>query len=266
MFKPNLNALAAGDIYRRQGRGAWYAPPVPFQTGGMAESPFAPKGRFGRAHMRIAQLPGMRKRIGKLLKRVAKTDERLQIAQTLAGYPTSPGGAELAGTEKTKQLNLLGTLLSQLGDTRQIAKQGFRTSKHFNKNPAFFRDTLTDIQGLTGRGGRLLDTRTAIAELRGTTTAGLGGISIADLLRIRDASQLGLLNNLPTFHGGGTVGGPTGSPQPIMASGGEVVSPAGGNQYFDIYIGGEKIAEHVRAELRGADRHTNIRARAGVLR
>ena len=60
---------------------------------------------------------------------------------------------------------------------------------------------------------------------------------------------MGLLNNLPTFHGGGTVAGPVGSPQPIMASGGEVVSPAGGNQYFDIYIGGEKIAEHVRAEL-----------------
>jgi hypothetical protein len=57
MFVPGINALAAGDIYRRQGRGAWYAPPVPFGLGGQvpfvgsfAQGGTIPRDGMARVH------------------------------------------------------------------------------------------------------------------------------------------------------------------------------------------------------------------------
>jgi hypothetical protein len=35
MFNPIRNAMAAGDVFRRQGIGAWYAPSIPFMKGGV---------------------------------------------------------------------------------------------------------------------------------------------------------------------------------------------------------------------------------------
>ena len=141
MFDP-LASIAASINYQiaRYGGQVTHSPYMLGGLVGMAEGgdPFAPKGAFGRAHYKMAQLPGMKKRIQKLAKKIAKTDERIQIAQTLAGYPTSPGGTELAGTEKTKQLGLLERLLRATRRPAPDRQAGLPNLQALQEKPGLF--------------------------------------------------------------------------------------------------------------------------------
>ena len=201
--------------------------------------------------MRLAQLPGMKKRVGRLAKQIAKTDERIQIQQTLAGLPTSPGGAELAGSEKNRQLGLYDRLLEQLMGQRTVARQGFRTSKHFKKNPAFFRDVLVELEGLTGGAGRLLGHQGRAGRASGDPTGRDRGHldrRPAPHPRGRDARLLGGLGN-------------------GLAAGGAAPSPSAGPEVNINYANGmEWLRDFVSVQVDGRDRRTNIRSLAGVRR
>ena len=158
-----------------------------------------------------------------------------------------------------------GRLLEQLGDTRQIARQGFRTSKHFKKNPAYFRDILTDVEGLTRRGGRIFDTKTAIAELKATPAAGSQGLSIDQLVSLREAFDQGIF---PVGHNGGRFVAPGGSGEGMaVLQHGETVTPAGASTviYSDLYIDGKLVAEGVRHVIREDKAQDTLTARAGRL-
>ena len=102
--------------------------------------------------------------------------------------------------------------------------------------------------------------------------------SITDLLKFVQAARLGVFGpKIPAFAAGGIAPGGmalVGEKGPELASlpaGTRVHSNAdsqsmmGGDQYFDIYIGGEKIAEHVRAQLRSSESADLSRWRAGVI-
>jgi hypothetical protein len=139
---------------------------------------------------------------------------------------------------------------------------GLRIATRTKSDPTMWRDSLREVAGLTGRGGRLFDTRLALAELHSQALGGAGGISIADLLRIAEGARLGLGPGVgPSFGSGGTVPGPIGQPRPVIAHGGEYV----GAPDIRVYIGDRELTDIVRVEVDGRDRKTNLRSRAGVI-
>ena len=194
----------------------------------------------------------LRKALPRMAKRIAKTDERLGIAQTMAGLATSPGGSELAGSEKNQQLKILDNLFGQLQGQAKIAREGVRVSKALKKPSGTFRDALIEMTGLTGKGGRIFDTSIARKELNATPLAGAGGISIDDLLRIREGATLGLFSGLGS---GGAA------PAPSAAA------PSAAPQVNINYANGmEWLRDFVSVQVDGRDRRTNIRSLAGVRR
>jgi len=59
---------------------------------------------------------------------------------------------------------------------------------------------------------------------------------------------------LPAFAEGGTVPGPEGSPQMILAHGGETVTPSGGGTTINLTVQGSIIAESKEAVVRELQR------------
>lgn len=140
--------------------------------------------------------------------------------------------------------------------------------------------TLEGLQGLSGIGGEIFDVQQSLVSFNemarqlldrepvdtGESTA----LHIDELIRFAEAIRLGA--TLPQFAQGGVVPGAVGSAQPIMAHGQEVVlrpdqaAAMGGTTelYADIYIGGEKVDERVRTELRNVERVSDLKRRAGV--
>lgn len=86
--------------------------------------------------------------------------------------------------EKTKQTNLKGRL--------NTLRQGFG-------------EKLTEMQGLTGRGGRIFDAKIAIDELKHTAVGGLSKpLHIDELMQFAEAMRFGAFaGNLPAFARGG---------------------------------------------------------------
>ena len=127
--------------------------------------------------------------------------------------------------------------------------------------------------------GDIFTAQMKLRELSATTTPDQPEPrSITDLLEFVQAARLGVFGpKIPAFAAGGIAPGGmalVGEKGPELASlpaGTRVHSNAdsqsmmGGDQYFDIYIGGEKIAEHVRAELRQSESKNLSRWRAGVI-
>jgi hypothetical protein len=204
----------------------------------------------------------LKDKLRKIMHKIARTDEEITIAQSLAGLERSPAGSELSAGEKSQQVRLHERLLGHLQRQRHIAGMGLRIATRTKSDPTMWRDSLREVAGLTGRGGRLFDTRLALAELHSQALGGAGGISIADLLRIAEGARLGLGPGVgPSFGSGGTVPGPIGQPRPVIAHGGEYV----GAPDIRVYIGDRELTDIVRVEVDGRDRKTNLRSRAGVI-
>ena len=130
-------------------------------------------------------------------------------------------------------------------------------------------------------GGDIFTIRTRLREFaeqqQGTTEAAQPR-SITDLLDFVQAARLGVFGPaIPAFAAGGiapggmALVGEKGPEARHLPAGTRVHSNAesqgmmGGDQYFDIYIGGEKIAEHVRAQLRSLRVGRPEPWRAGVI-
>jgi uncharacterized protein YdcH (DUF465 family) len=84
-----------------------------------------------------------------------------------------------------------------------------------------FRDALRDMQGLTGHGGRIFDTKLELDDLRNTTAGGLGatGMSIDQLIAFSHALQSGAFRTqgFTAFHTGGIVRPPRAGQQEMTA-------------------------------------------------
>lgn len=214
------------------------------------------------------QLGKMRKRLNRMFGRIGRTDERISIAEQLAGLDSSPSGSDLSSGEKAKQIKLQGKLLDQLQKTRAIAKSGVSFSKKTGKPPGAFRDALTELQGLTGKGGRIFDTKLSLNALRHTQTGPFsGGMSISALLDFVAAANYGAFSRAPVMHSGGVVPGPIGSNQPIIAQGGETVIPLGGNGSLEMTITNwDEGKVLIRRQIGESDRAGNNRYRVGVPR
>ena len=279
LTNPVLNAKGAHAILSGQGLGAWEAYTngaysqylqrggvVGMQGGGIPGAPpgFG-MGRFGRSHQRQAQIPVLFKRIRRMMGKVARTDERIQIAETMAGLATSPGGSDLAAVEKTKQIGLQEFLLGQLGKVGQMASLGARLSRRFGKSPSRFVEVEREMKGVTGRGGRIFDAKVALSELKATPAAGTQGLSIDQLLSLREAFDQGIF---PVGHSGGRFVAPAGQSQgAAILQQGETVTPDGATTiiYSDVYFGSELVAEKVRHEIREVQLDTHRAAKTGRL-
>lgn len=189
---------------------------------------------------------------------IAKLDERLSIAQTLADADGS-----LSESEINRQVGLQRSLLRDLRRANKLSDSGYRYARLAGNGNlrSLFGSTRTEMSGVTGKGGRIFDTLQAIAGLNGTTPAGMSGMDISGLRSVIEAAQYGAFANLPKFHGGGVVPGPPSREVPIMARGGEHVSSGPQVLYADIYIGGEKVDERVEVKLRQHERMGRIGSR-----
>lgn len=267
MRNPVLNAQAMNTIFDSQGIGAWYSQtadssnthyngPLLRQAGGIVQK-LAKGGKAKDLHGSISggktdsawKRFSKARRIAKRLKemlgdkgRVARIDETIGMAETLSGLSSSPGGSELSPDELAKQIRLNQHLLEVMVRARKMANSGMGllnfpkgmsttgVGKTQVKNlKGTFGSYLTDLTGVTGKGGRIFDTKVHLDELRHTGLgAGATGIDISGLRSVIEAAQYGAFAGLPKFHQGGTVPGPANREVPIMARGGEVVSPKGG--------------------------------------
>jgi hypothetical protein len=267
MRNPVINAQAMNSIFDSQGIGAWYSQtadssnthyngPLLRQAGGIVQK-FAKGGKAKDLHGSISggkhdaawKRFSKARRIARNLKellgergKVAKLDETISMTETLAGLSSSPGGSDLSPSELAKQIALNQHLLEVMVRARKMANSGMGllnfpkgmsttgVGKTQVKNlKGTFGSYLTDLTGITGKGGRIFDTKVHLDELRHTGLgAGATGIDISGLRSVIEAAQYGAFAGLPKFHQGGTVPGPANREVPIMARGGEVVSPKGG--------------------------------------
>lgn len=212
--------------------------------------------------------------------KVARLDERIGIAETNAGLASSPGREETTAAELATQIGLNERLLETLTRARKGIREGMKLT-HIPKGMAIDKQTekrlrgirgalgeqLVGLVGVTGGGGRIYDVRTHLDELRHTTSG--GGVAAMDISALRSVIQardLGVFANLPKFHQGGVVPGPANREVPIMARGGEVVSPVGRGITNTVYWEGLDMVIDTRIDGRLAkrDRQRYHAQRAGV--
>jgi hypothetical protein len=121
------------------------------------------------------------------------------------------------------------------------------------------------MKGVTGRGGRIFDAKVALSELKATPAAGTQGLSIDQLLSLREAFDQGIF---PVGHSGGRFVAPAGQSQgAAILQQGETVTPDGATTiiYSDVYFGSELVAEKVRHEIREVQLDTHRAAKTGRL-
>ncbi len=214
MRNPILNAQAMNTIFDSQGIGAWYSQtadssnthyngPLLKQMGGIVQR-FAKGGeaqisggKTDPAWKRFARARSIAQRLKDILGergRVARIDERIGIAETLAGLDSSPGGSDVNAAELAKQIGLNERLLEVMVRARKLANSGLR-ELNFPKGMSTrglkpsqlkglrgtFGSYLTDLTGVTGDGGRIFDTKVRLDELRNTSTATDNTAQMADL-------------------------------------------------------------------------------------
>jgi hypothetical protein len=219
--------------------------------------------------------------------RIAKLDERIQVAGDLAALASSPAGEEMAESERAKIVRLNEKLLSTL-EARQgldisglaVTKRGLKRAVGSNKSRLtalhkFFGADLVEVQGVTGKGGRLHDVMITLGDLRATPAGSTPeGIDISSLRSILEGATLGAYagmfgkGGLPKFHNGGIVPGPIGQERPILATGGERVQTIAQQQetfvgyaYIDL---GNGIRERVKLEFDKRERDLANAGRAGA--
>jgi len=201
---------------------------------------------------------------------VAKIDEKISIAETLADADGTTSPAELA-----KQIALNERLLEVLTRSRKLSREGLRLM-HFPKGMSTaglskgqiqgvrgtFGSYLTDLAGVTGKGGRIFDTIVHLDELKGTST-GAAAMDISSLRSVIEAARYGAFGGLPQFHEGGTYRAPFGRNEgPALLKDGETVHKAGTTfvGVAEIDLGGG-IRQRVDLEFKQRDRIARHRER-----
>lgn len=192
-------------------------------------------------------------------RRIARTDEKITVAEDNAGKPRSEAGTETGPGETKYQVRLSEHLLSMLKRTREIAQTGIERGKaaipHTMEGMAQRRGiealiknwtgTVREMEGITGTGGRIHDTKIHLADLRwqknhpyeGETNFeevnALQAERIAALERALAVSQAQYGVFQGSFARGGRVPGKgfalvgERGPELISTGGGEQVSPLG---------------------------------------
>ena len=297
MLNPVKNEMAAKKIWDSAGWGAWYSGTkdtsnthytgpllrrlgglVPHLKGG-SKKPLggALSGGFtDPAWIRFRRAQRIAQHIADVLGdkgSVARLDERIGIAETNAGLASSPGGSEMTAAELAMQIGLNERLLETMARARKGIREGMgltnlpkgmsvdkETEKRLRGLRGTFGEQLVGLVGVTGKGGRIYDVRTHLDELRHTTSSGSAPMDISQLRSVIEAARFGAFNGLPKFHEGGVVPGPRSREVPIMARGGELVSP-GGNTYIAEIDLGNGVRQVVDLEFRQRERITRHRER-----
>ena len=109
------------------------------------------------------------------------------------------------------------------------------------------------LQGVNSEFGTYLDRLIRAAQLEGAAAAGGGGGRRATSSGTAPTTTIPH-GALPAFAEGGTVPGPEGSPQVILAHGGETVTPSGGGTTINLTVQGSIIAESKEAVVRELQR------------
>lgn len=146
---------------------------------------------------------------------IARLDERIAISETRDALGSSPAGSELSESELAGQIRLNERLKKMLGQVNRIAGTGEKLSKQRQRFPisqqqrrslrmleGTFHESLVEISGLTGKGGRLLDVGVKLDELRGTRPA-FSSVDLAGLRSVIEARDFGAFAGV--FGDGGKI-------------------------------------------------------------
>lgn len=287
MRNPVLNAQAMNSIFDSQGIGAWYSQtadssnthyngPLLRKFGGLV--PHLAKGgkpHHGSFHSGPTDPAFARyekaKRIADRLKsilgdtgRVARIDERIAGAETLAGLDSSELGSETGPGELAKQIRLNEELLSKLTMARKLARTGLdwtRIPKGMSVDPftkrklggvtKSFNEYLLGLVGLTGQGGRIFDTKVTLDALKHTNTASAAPMDISGLRDVIEASRYGVFD-FPSFHTGGIYRAPVGRNEGLAKlKDGERVTPPGAEPHVEINVNFDGYGADVEAIIDG---------------
>jgi hypothetical protein len=177
-------------------------------------------GKTDSAWKRFDKARKIAKRIKDLLGdkgRIAKIDERISMAETLAGLDSSEMGSDLGPGERAQQIRLNEHLLSKLVMARKLARtglhwldfpKGMSTAALKDSQIKNLRGTLntamTDLTGVTGKGGRIFDTKVQLDTLRNTASATPTPLDISGLRSVIEAARYGAFDGF--FANGGSVG------------------------------------------------------------
>lgn len=238
-----------------------------------------------RAPRRPRTLGGIRHHLQTQARRIGLLDERIDIAGRKAAFAQGPGGEGMTEGEQRRLVvlnrKLLGTLRNR-GRTLKGAIRFPRTSgseggrkvtKGEKRRIANWRESLREVQGLTGRGGRIFDTKEAIKQLLATPTSAseraeeLARLRLESLRETRQRLRLSEAQfaafsglNFPglplvgAFKHGGRVHVPGGGAGLGILHDNETVIPDGGagNIILNLDLKGDfAFAERVNAEIRG---------------
>lgn len=269
MFNPVINAQAANSIWQSQGYGAWYSQTkdtsnthydgpllrklgglVPhLAKGGKADKPGKAGFKGGAADpafKRFTRAKAIADKLKNLVGekgRIARLDERIQIAETMAGLDSSELGSDLGPNERQKQIRLNEALLARMVMARKLARTGLHwldfpkgmstaaiKPSQLKGLKGRFTQTLLDLTGLTGRSGRIFDTRMQLDALKHTSTTGAAAeaLDISGLRAMLEAARYGVFDGY--YAKGGTIGrgkwGVVGENGPEIVHGPATVTPS----------------------------------------
>lgn len=165
-------------------------------------------------------------------KQIAALDERIDLATRKYAFPGSEWGGDLSDNERKDLIglnkSLLGDLTGESGLVSRLLAQFKQALPDLDKATADWvkskspdlKQKLTDLEGVTGKGGRIFDVRETLAQL-GEQTAAPSDAARADILaQLLEQEQRKLLvsqlqygpfkdffANLPAHHDGGVVTG-----------------------------------------------------------
>ena len=154
--------------------------------------------RFTRARNIAKRLSGILGDKG----RVAQIDERISMAETLASLDSSEMGSDMSPAELAKQIGLNERLLEVLTRAKKLSRSGLKeldfpksmsttaVGKGQLKNlRGVFGGYLTDLTGVTGKGGRIFETMVTLDQLRNTSTATDNSAQLSDLASLLAAAN-----------------------------------------------------------------------------
>lgn len=262
---PEAATKAAINVIRREGHGGLNRWDV-YRSGAYQQ--------FMKEGGGVARAQHTRNKLSRVMRKIGKFDEKIQIAETLSGLERSPFGSDLSPSEIAQQVKLQRGLMKQLKKANRLARHGSKSTSRTlerladsddikkiqkrietekdllaaekdRKKPrrkeierhtkaldklerelskaredqggvrdklrnmlSTFRDTKTEMEGVTGRGGRIFDTMVAIKELLSTETGTIGssGLTMDQLLSIAEVSRLGTFDRqlgIPSYGRGG---------------------------------------------------------------
>lgn len=202
-------------------------------------------GRLDPAWKRFAHAQKIATRLKELIGergKIARLDETIGRAETLAGLESSQLGSDLSPSEIARQIALNERLLETMVRARKLAHSGLR-DLHFPRGmsttgvPAAqlknlrgsLGSTLVDLTGLTGKGGRIFDTKMQLDTLRHTSSGSAAALDISGLRGVIEAARFGVFDG--AFATGGKIKpghwGVAGEQGPEIVRGPATVHPSG---------------------------------------